>query len=111
LHRRIVPGTRRSVDIAFGPARVAVDVRGCFWHGCRDHFRLPPTNGDWWLQKIEKNRARDNDTLSRLELCGWHVLIVWEHDDPVTAAASIALVVRSRRPGPPEGGSVAREKD
>src|SRR5579875_2994608 len=29
-----LPGLRRRADIVFGPAKVAVFVDGCFWHGC-----------------------------------------------------------------------------
>lgn len=38
LHRPIVPGTRRKVDIVFASAQVAVDVRGCYWHGHEHEF-------------------------------------------------------------------------
>lgn len=98
LQRRVVPGApRRTVDIVFGPSRVAVDVRGCFWHGCPSHFAVPATRPEWWADKIERNRQRDDDTVERLRGDGWHVEVVWEHDDTAEAAARIARVVRDRR--------------
>lgn len=98
LHRRIVPGApRRTVDIVFGPSRVAVDVRGCFWHGCPLHFGVPATRSQWWVDKIEGNRGRDRDTVQRLVAAGWQVEVVWEHDDAAEAAGRIARVVRRRR--------------
>ncbi len=100
LHRQVVPGTRRSADIIFGPARVAVFVDGCFWHSCPDHANRAPKVNDWyWPGKLSKNSARDRDTDSRLQEAGWTVVRVWEHDDPVEQALLIASVVRSRRPG------------
>lgn len=97
LHRHEVPGTRRTVDIVFGPARVAVDVRGCFWHGCEAHGTWPKTNADWWKAKITQNRDRDADTVQRLQSAGWLVVVVWEHEDPAVAAEYICNIVRSRR--------------
>ncbi len=32
LHRKLLPDQRSTVDIVFPGPRVAVDVRGCFWH-------------------------------------------------------------------------------
>src|SRR4051812_4693934 len=66
VHRRVIPGTRRSSDIVFGPSRVVVDCRGCFWHGCPEHGRRAHTVNAWyWPAKIEGNRARDADSEER----------------------------------------------
>lgn len=77
---------RRRHDIVFASAKVVVDVRGCFWHGCPDHGTLPKANSEWWRTKLEANRERDSDTASRLAEAGWSLIIVWEHDDPLAAA-------------------------
>ena len=95
LHRSIVCGTRRSVDIVFVRARVAVDVRGCFWHGCPEHATTPKSNTDWWTAKLDRNVARDADTVRRLSEAGWQVIVVWEHEDAEIAADRIELLVRS----------------
>lgn len=97
VHRMIVPGTRRSVDIAFGPSKVAVFVDGCFWHGCPLHYRPPASNELYWHPKIAANRARDEDTDLRLGASGWKVVRVWEHEDVAEAAERIAEVVGRRR--------------
>ncbi|MBZ5737519.1 DNA mismatch endonuclease Vsr [Nocardioides mangrovi] len=96
LHRRLLKDSRRTTDIAFGPARVAVDVRGCFWHGCPEHCRRGSANSEWWNAKLEANIARDEDTERRLTEAGWLVLVVWEHDDPKLAADRVAAAVRAR---------------
>ncbi|MFD5428322.1 very short patch repair endonuclease [Streptomyces sp. NPDC127084] len=97
VHRRPIRGVRREADIVFGPAKVAVFVDGCFWHGCPEHATWPKTNAAFWSEKIEKNRARDLDTDARLEAAGWLPLRVWEHESVEAAAVRVIEVVRRRR--------------
>ncbi|WP_269144791.1 very short patch repair endonuclease [Streptomyces luteolifulvus] len=99
IHRRPLPGIRREADVVFGPARVAVFVDGCFWHGCPEHATWPKNNSEFWRSKIEGNRTRDRDTDARLAQAGWLAVRVWEHEDPATAAAAIRETVRQRRAG------------
>lgn len=99
VDRPLLEDKRRRVDIAFGPARVAVLVDGCFWHGCPQHVTWPATNKEFWREKIETNRLRDRDTNSQLEAQGWHVIRVWEHEDPATAADRVEKAVKHRRAG------------
>ncbi len=76
-----VPGLpRRKIDIAFTRPRVAVNVHGCFWHGCPEHGTWPVANAAWWKQKIENNKMRDAQTRRHLEDLGWTVLEIWEHE-------------------------------
>ena len=105
LHRRglryrtqlKVPGNRRrTIDIAFTRARLAVYVDGCFWHGCPDHHQLPRANSEWWLWKVDLNRRRDADTSAALSAAGWRVLRIWEHVDPDLAADLVVSAYRSR---------------
>jgi DNA mismatch endonuclease Vsr len=98
LHRRLLKGSRREVDVVFPGAKVAVFVDGCFWHGCPEHGTWPRNNAEFWKQKIEGNVARDRDTDARLQAEGWTVVRVWEHEAPGAAAARIADAVgRNRR--------------
>lgn len=87
---------RRRADLVFTGARVAVFVDGCFWHGCPLHGTTPRANRDWWMAKIDANRARDQDTIQRLRGIDWVGLRVWEHEDPGETARSVANVVRQR---------------
>ncbi|MFD5385266.1 very short patch repair endonuclease [Streptomyces sp. NPDC127074] len=91
---RPLPGVRRTADIVFTRARVAVFVDGCFWHGCPDHCRPARTNSDFWRAKIDGNRARDAQTDRFLAEAGWRAIRIWEHEDPVRAAGRIAAAVR-----------------
>ncbi len=102
LHKAPLPGLRRKADIVFGPARVAVFVDGCFWHGCPDHGRRRhDVNGWYWPDKIARNRRRDQDTDLALASAGWAVVRVWEHDvtgqDARDAAENIRRILDDRR--------------
>jgi DNA mismatch endonuclease (patch repair protein) len=97
VERPVIPGMRRRADIVFGPAKVAVFVDGCFWHMCPQHATAPKANADWWREKLERNRARDQDTDRLLLQQGWLPLRVWEHEDMAEAAVRIAKIVRDRR--------------
>ncbi len=94
-----VPGIRRTADLVFPKAKVAVFVDGCFWHGCPEHHRPAKRNSEFWRAKIEGNTARDADTDNRLKQAGWQVIRIWEHEDASLAAASITATVRRSRPG------------
>ncbi|MEU8631088.1 very short patch repair endonuclease [Amycolatopsis sp. NPDC048633] len=97
VHRQPIKGVRREADLVFGPARVAVFVDGCFWHGCPEHATWPKNNADFWREKIETNRRRDADTDTRLDDAGWLALRIWEHETAETAADRVITTVRERR--------------
>ncbi len=85
-----VPGLpRRSIDIAFTRAKVAVFIDGCFWHGCPEHGQVPTANNAWWIAKLDRNRERDVATTAHLGDHGWTVLRIWEHTPPARAYADV----------------------
>lgn len=79
LHAKDLPG---RPDIVFRRRRAAIFVQGCFWHRHSDPncrlARLPKSRIEFWLPKLEGNRARDLANLERLSSLGWRVLLVWE---------------------------------
>lgn len=91
---------RRRIDIVFAGPRVAVDVRGCFWHRCPEHATEPKHNSEWWRHKLEGNVRRDADTIARLEELGWITVVVWEHEATRDAADRVEAIVRQRSRGP-----------
>lgn len=77
LHRRDLPGTP---DIVLSRRKVAIFVHGCFWHqhpDCR-YAKVPATNQEFWVEKLQKNVLRDQQTKIELLRAGWRVLVVWE---------------------------------
>ncbi|MET8322906.1 very short patch repair endonuclease [Micromonospora sp. NPDC005189] len=91
---RPVPNLRRTADIVFRKARLAVFVDGCYWHGCPEHYRPATTNPRFWQTKIGDNKRRDVETSRVLADQGWTVFRCWEHEDPVTVADRITSILR-----------------
>jgi DNA mismatch endonuclease (patch repair protein) len=103
VNQRPLPGLRRTADIVFRKARVAVFIDGCFWHGCPEHYKQPGTNSEYWSDKVEGNRRRDRETDAWLVEAGWTVLRHWEHDAPEGVADQVEAAVRPA--GNPIGSS------
>lgn len=85
LHDKSLPGLP---DLVFPRFKAVVFVHGCFWHGhegCK-YFKVPSTRREFWLEKINGNRARDLRNRRSLEAEGWRTAFVWEcatrHDLP-----------------------------
>ena len=71
-----VPG---HPDIAWPGKRVAIEVRGCFWHRC-PHCKpsTPKKNTEYWEAKFARNTERDAENVRKLEETGWRVHVIWE---------------------------------
>jgi len=93
-----LPDLRRTADMVFRPAKVAVFIDGCYWHGCPEHYVSPKTNQGYWSDKVTGNVARDRDTDQRLAEAGWTVLRFWEHESADSCALAIAAAVTKLRP-------------
>jgi DNA mismatch endonuclease (patch repair protein) len=87
---------RRTIDIAFTKAKVAVFLDGCFWHGCPQHATHPKANAEWWRTKLDKNMARDLETTAHLTTAGWTVLRFWEHEAPTSVAEGVKSIILRR---------------
>jgi len=77
LHDRKLPGTP---DIVLPHSKTVVFVHGCFWHGhdCAHGRVKSRTNPEYWAEKIDANRSRDQQKKAALEVEGWRVEIIWE---------------------------------
>ena len=90
LHRGDLPG---KPDVVMPGRRLAIFVHGCFWHGhdCARGARVPKGNRDYWVGKVERNRARDERSREALEPLGWRVETIWECDLKDAAALEARL--------------------
>src|SRR5436190_5988827 len=73
LHVKDLPG---KPDIVLPKYKTVIFVHGCFWHGhtgCR-YFVVPKTRTEWWMNKINGNRANDTKSLKALKKYGWKVI-------------------------------------
>jgi DNA mismatch endonuclease (patch repair protein) len=79
LHRKDLPG---KPDLVFASRKKVIFVHGCFWHQHPDPSckiaRLPKSNLDYWLPKLQRNALRDKQHIADLEGAGWSVLTIWE---------------------------------
>ncbi len=77
LQRKDLPG---KPDIVLPSRRLVLFVHGCFWHGhdCARGARVPKQNRDYWVGKVDRNRARDLRTREALAALGWRVETIWE---------------------------------
>src|SRR5690606_26784471 len=77
LHGAGLPG---KPDLVFKRYRTVVFVHGCFWHRHADCpiATIPKSNTQFWLDKFNRNIARDRRIVRELEKLGWNVLIAWE---------------------------------
>jgi DNA mismatch endonuclease (patch repair protein) len=66
-------------DFVFLKQRYAIFIDGCFWHGCPLHCRVPTTNIEYWVSKIESNVTRDKLINEKLTAKGWIIIRIWEH--------------------------------
>jgi DNA mismatch endonuclease (patch repair protein) len=51
--------------------KTLVEVDGCYWHGCKEHYP------DRWSDE-QQNVEMQRDV--RAEQAGWRVLRFWEHE-------------------------------
>lgn len=66
-------------DIVLPRYRAVIFVNGCFWHGhgC-GMCSIPKSRVEYWHDKIEHNRKRDECSMSALMSDCWCVAVVWE---------------------------------
>jgi len=77
LHVKTLPG---KPDIVLPKYKTVIFVHGCFWHGhegCK-YFVVPKTRTDWWLNKINTNKTKDQKTIALLKKANWIIIILWE---------------------------------
>ena len=77
LHDKKLAG---KPDIVLPKYKTIIFIHGCFWHGhtnCK-YYKVPQTRTQWWLNKINTNKANDAKAVKALKKNGWKVITVWE---------------------------------
>ena len=69
IHVRDLPG---RPDIVLSKYHAVIFIHGCFWHGhgC-PLFKVPGTRTDFWLEKIDRNRANDAKASAAMNASTW----------------------------------------
>lgn len=77
LHDKKLPG---HPDIVLPKYKTIIFIHGCFWHGhanCK-YYKVPQTRTEWWLAKINRNKANDDKAAKALKKQGWNIITIWE---------------------------------
>ena len=76
LHDKNLPG---KPDIVLKKKKIAIQVRGCFWHGhsCK-LANYPKTNRKYWKDKINDNRKRDRKNDRLIKKMGYQLIVINE---------------------------------
>ena len=78
LHVKKLPG---CPDIVIPKNMLAIQVRGCFWHGHRCKLSsIPKSNRSYWLKKIKLNKKRDEKNDRKLKYLDYKLLVIRECD-------------------------------
>ena len=90
LNHKRLPG---HPDLVLRKYRTCIFVNGCFWHGHHINLqfddlqftienseccKIPKTNREFWVAKIQRNKERDREEQKKLAAMGWHCITVWE---------------------------------
>lgn len=103
LHGAGLPG---KPDLVFPRHKTVVFVHGCFWHRHPECniATTPKSNTQFWIDKFEKNVARDKRASTALAAMGWRIYVVWECEvaSPAKAQATgehLAKLITEHREG------------
>lgn len=79
LHGKGLPG---KPDLVFTSRKKVIFVNGCFWHQHADAScritRVPKSNLEFWVPKLERTQKRDQENLRKLWEAGWEAMVLWE---------------------------------
>ncbi len=84
---------RGKPDIVFQRRKICVFLDSDFWHGWQYPRWKHLLKDDFWRDKIEKNRKRDQRNTAYLRRQGWKVVRLWEHNIKFNFQGSIDKVL------------------
>ena len=72
--------TNCTTKLVLPKYKTVIFIHGCFWHGHANctYFKVPQTRTEWWLNKINTNKANDDKAVKALKKEGWKIITVWE---------------------------------
>lgn len=67
-------------DLSLKKYKVVIFIDSCFWHGCSEHFKAPKNNQEYWQNKIDYNKKRDEEVNNYYIDKEWKIIRIWEHN-------------------------------
>lgn len=96
LNHKRLPG---HPDLVLRKYKTCIFINGCFWHGhegCK-YYTVPKTNTEFWVNKVQRNKERDERVKHELNAMGWNCITVWEcelkHAKRETTLQSLAFTL------------------
>lgn len=85
------------LDEADPNQKIAVEINGCYWHGCPKCY----PDATKLKKRQSQGRANDERRMTYLRRKGWRVLVLWEHTlaDAETAVEQIAAFMEGAHDG------------
>lgn len=80
IKHKMHPKMMGNPDILIPDLKRVIFIHGCFWHKCPKCYKPPETRKEYWIEKVEKNAARDKKNEKLLLKEGWKVVKIWEHE-------------------------------
>lgn len=65
------------LDEAWSAKRLAIEVNGCFWHGCES---CTNHRGRVLTRRQRDQLAKDRRRATYLQRHSWRLLVIWEHE-------------------------------
>ncbi|MCK5062154.1 DNA mismatch endonuclease Vsr [Candidatus Parcubacteria bacterium] len=81
-------------DIVFMRSKVCVFLDSDFWHGWQFPRWKHLLKNDFWVDKIDRNRKRDQEVKRYLTARGWKVIRIWEHEIKKDVNQSIKKILK-----------------
>jgi DNA mismatch endonuclease (patch repair protein) len=100
-HYKLLPG---KPDLVFTKQKLVVFIDGEFWHGYQWEERkqrllnnLEGNRQKYWVEKIERNMARDRRNEQAIKEAGWTVLRYWHRQVIKDVAGCVADILQHVR--------------
>ncbi|MED3882811.1 very short patch repair endonuclease [Priestia megaterium] len=91
--RKNVKNLLGKPDIAIKKYKIVIFIDSCFWHVCPIHGNKPKSNQDYWINKLNRNKERDQEVTEYYKKAGWRILRVWEHEIKQDFEKTIDMIV------------------
>ena len=84
-------------DISIKKYRIAIFCDGDFWHGYDWENRKDAIKSrrEYWIPKIERNIAKDEETNHILSAMGYKVIRIWEYEIRNDIDDVVAMIMRA----------------
>ena len=81
-------------DISIKKYHVVIFIDSCFWHYCPIHCKIPSTNQEYWITKLNRNKQRDQEVNAYYQSINWNILRLWEHDIKQNLPSSLERITQ-----------------